>query len=570
MFHRPARAASFDSAFFQLPDTLLVTMDYAGRVERLSVGLLEVMGYDPEQFHGTPFVEIVHPDDREATTARLRELAEKGETARFPARCRHGDGRYVGLIWNAAASAEEGLIYASAHPTAMSLTDDEATVPDAYLDGLTGLPNRSLFLDRVEHTWQRSRRRGDVRFAVLQVGLDRFKLINESLGHRLGDLLLSHVGNALRSVIRPTDMVARLGGDEFALLLEDIRDASSTLRVVQRIQERLTLPFTLHEHEVHTSVSIGIAVNHPDEGSGEGGADETPDQYLRDADIAMHRAKKRGGAGYVVFDPQMHDQAVRRLKLEMDLRKAVDLGQLEAFYQPIVRLADGRLNGFEALARWRHPEQGLISPVEFIPVAEESGLIAPIGHWMIGETCRRAARWDRDFPDHPPLTVSVNLSPRQLIRRELVPEVEALLEASGFPAERLKLEITESAVLEDADASLAQLNRLKGLGIRLSLDDFGTGYSSLSYLHQLPIDVLKVDRSFVSGVDGDGHHRGFVETIIGLARHLDLEVICEGVESEEQARILREMGCDYAQGFLYSRPVAENEARILIASGVGS
>ena len=565
MFHRPGRNASFDSAFFQLPDTLLVTIDFEGRVERLSVGLQEVLGHDPDALHHTPFMELVHPDDRDATAEMLRGLAERGETARFPARCRQSDERYVGLIWNAAATPDEGLIYASAHPTAMTLTDDEAVVPDAFIDGLTGLPNRSLFLDRLEHTWQRAKRRDDGLFAVLQVGVDRFKLINESLGHRLGDLLLTHVGNALRGVIRPTDMVARLGGDEFALLLEDIRDASSTLRVVNRIQERLTLPFTLHEHEVHTSVSIGIAVSHPNPG----GSNEHPDQYLRDADIAMHRAKKRGGAGYVVFDPEMHDQAVRRMQLEMDLRKALDHDQLEAFYQPIINLTDGRLAAFEALARWRHPDRGLVSPVEFIPVAEESGLIAPIGHWMIGEACRRAAAWDGDFPDHPPLTVSVNLSPRQLGRRELVDDVERLLDQSGFPADRLKLEITESAVLEDAEASLAQLNRLKGLGIRLSLDDFGTGYSSLSYLHQLPIDVLKVDRSFVSGVDGDGHHRGFVETIIGLARHLDLEVICEGVETEEQARILREMGCDFAQGFLYSRPVAENEARILIASGAG-
>ena len=566
MFHKPPRTAGFDSAFFQLPETLLFTMDFNGLVEQLSVGLQEVLGHDPEELHGTPFLDIVHPDDRDETAARLKQIAEEGHTIRFPARCRQADGSYVGLIWNAASAHDEELIYASAHPTAMTLTSDEATVPDAYVDGLTGLPNRSLFLDRLEHTWQRAQRRDDFHFAVLQVGLDRFKLINESLGHRLGDLLLSHIGNALRGVIRPTDMVARLGGDEFALLLEDIRDASSTLRVVNRIQERLTLPFTLHEHEVHTSVSIGIAVSHPNPG----GSNEHPDQYLRDADIAMHRAKKRGGAGYVVFDPEMHDQAVRRMQLEMDLRKALDHDQLEAFYQPIINLTDGRLAAFEALARWRHPDRGLVSPVEFIPVAEESGLIAPIGHWMIRESCRRALDWDRDFPDHPPLTVSVNLSPRQLVRKQLTDEVEQLLEESGFPAQRLKLEITESALLEDAEASLAQLNRLKQLGIRLSLDDFGTGYSSLSYLHQLPIDVLKVDRSFVSGVDGDGHHRGFVETIIGLARHLELEVICEGVETEEQARILTEMGCDFGQGFLYSRPVAENEARILIAAGLGS
>jgi diguanylate cyclase (GGDEF)-like protein len=557
MFEQSAPVGEIDSAFFQLPGTLLLILDNEGVVQRVSIGLQEVLGHDPVDLVGSRFQEILHRADAEVVCEQLRRVAREGSTLRFQARCRHADESYLGLTFNTTTSA--GLIYASAHPTAINFAHGDAEIPQSLVDPLTGLPNRTLFYDRLEHTWQRSQRRHEVMFAILQVGVDRFKLINESLGHRLGDLLLSHIGIALRACIRPTDMVARLGGDEFALLLEDIRDASSALRVVNRIQQRLVLPFNLNGHEVYSSVSVGITIS--------GNQDNPPEQYLRDADIAMRRAKRHGGAGYVVFDKAMHSQAVQRLEIEMDLRKAIEHRQLEAYFQPIMRLSDGALTGFEALARWRHPRMGLVPPVRFIPVAEETGQIMEIGRWMTGQACLCGTNWNQEFGSRPTaIDISVNLSPRQLGRDGLVEEIDALLEQHQFPASQLKLEITESALLENPEVAIEQLNRLRSIGVRLSLDDFGTGYSSLSYLHKLPIDLLKIDRSFVSGIDGEGHHRTFVETILNLARHLGLEVVCEGVENEEQALILRELGCDYAQGYLYSRPVAESEARILIAA----
>lgn len=559
MYRARPSGAPYKSAFFKLPDTLLLIFDPEWRLCMVSDAWAPTLGYDIETLYASDFVSLHHEKDRADCVEKLRTLSHDNPTVRFLTRCRRKGGGYLGVTWSITFDSEEARYYASAHETALNLEGGDARLPDVYIDGLTGLPNRSLFLDRLEHTLRRGQRRSDVKFAVLYCGIDRFKVVNHSLGHRLGDLLLVSVGNLIRNVIRPTDMVARLAGDEFGLLLEDIRDVASTLHVVHRIQKKLVVPFTLQDHEVFTTVSFGIVVNGEEYGA--------PDAMIRDANMAMAQAKAQGGGGYVLFDREMHDRAVRRLELEMDLRHAVERQEFQAYYQPIVGLADGRLAGFEALARWNHPVRGLVSPAEFIPVAEETGLIVPIGRWMLQEACRQAKAWQERFPKQGPLAVSVNLSAKQLQHSKLLADVAAALSDSGLPAELLKLEITESVVMENAEQAITLLHGLRELGVRLMLDDFGTGYSSLATLHRLPINTLKVDRSFVSHLHDNETDRHFVETIVLLANKLEQEVVCEGVELPEQAAILAAMGVQYSQGFLYSRPVAAHEAEMLIIAG---
>ncbi len=560
MYRARQETAPLESFFFKLPETFLLVFRDDLKLHLISDAWLATLGYDRQGALPENFLDLLHPDDRAATAERLAGLDADNPTLRFSARCCRADGSCLGIIWNVSFDAADRRYYASAHETAVNLHGSDAHLPDMFVDGLTGLPNRSLFLDRIEHTLRRRERRKDLLFAVLHCGVDRFKVVNHSLGHRMGDVLLMSVASVLRDAIRPTDMVARLAGDEFGILLEDIRDVSATLLVVNRIQQKLVMPFSLDGHEVFITVSFGIVVS--------GDAPLTPDGILRDANLSMVQAKAHGGGNYVLFDKQMHDRAVHRMELEMDLRHALERGQFEAYFQPIVGLADRRLTGFEALARWRHPSKGLISPVEFIPVAEETGLIVPLGRWMLREACRRARDWQQRFPDHPPLAVSVNLSARQLAHPALVDDVAACLAETGLPVSLLKLEITESAMMESEGAAVAVLERLRAMGIRLLLDDFGTGYSSLSYLHRLPIDTLKVDRSFVTDLHQNPTDRHFVETIVHLAHKLGRDVVCEGVELAVQADILAAMGVEYSQGFLYSRPVAAHEAEMLIITGL--
>ena len=549
------------SAFLKLPDTLLLVFDRSGHLNLISDAWSEALGYGLGELQQVSFLDLLYEGDREACREKLEAMGRNGSTTlRFASRCSRKEGGYLGVVWNLTYDAAEALFYASAHETAVHLCAEEAHLPEVFVDGLTGLPNRSLFLDRLEHTFRRQERRPEMRFAVLHCGVDRFKVINHSLGHRMGDLLLMSVANLIRNTIRPTDMVARLAGDEFGILLEDIRDVSSTLHVVSRIQQKLQLPFALHEHEVFSTVSFGIVAS--------GSEYQQPELMLRDANLAMVRAKEQGGGAYMVFDQDMHDQAVRRLELEMDLRHALERGQFQAYYQPIVDLERQTLAGFEALVRWNHPGKGLISPLEFIPVAEETGMIVALGRWMLEESCRQLRQWRERFPAARELSVSVNLSSKQIVHAQLLEHVRGALAQSGLPPTALKLEITESALMQETERAIALLHALKAMGIRILLDDFGTGYSSLAYLHRLPIDTLKVDRSFISHLHEQENDRHFVETIVQLARRLGQDVICEGVELPRQAEILAAMGVGYSQGFLYSRPVAAHEAEMLILAGL--
>ena len=426
----------------------------------------------------------------------------------------------------------------------------------AFHDSLTGLPNRAMFTELLKAEIESSQRRGEHMFAVLFLDLDRFKNINDSLGHTHGDLLLVAFAERLERTLRPIDTLARFGGDEFAILLSGMNDATDAVRVAQRIQDELTQPFVLYKNSAFATASIGIALS----SSGYDRADD----ILRDADIAMYRAKENGKARYEVFDHGMHARAVSRLQLESDLRQAVEQKEFCVYYQPIVSLQTGRLAGFEALVRWNHPRRGLVSPADFIPVAEETGLIVPIGEWVLNEACAQVRRWQIDSPSHRSLSLSVNLSARQVAQPDLLNRIKGALEISKLNPHCLKLEITESVVMENAEAAAQMFKQLRSLGVQLSIDDFGTGYSSLSYLHRFPLNYLKIDRSFVTRMTTDNDN-AIVRTISTLARNLGMEVIAEGIETEEQFQQLKMLGCEFGQGFLFSRPVGSESVEHLLA-----
>ena len=422
----------------------------------------------------------------------------------------------------------------------------------AFHDSLTDLPNRSLFSDYLKLAIERSKRQSDYLFAVLFLDLDRFKYINDSLGHSYGDQLIIEITKRLQLSLRQVDTVARFGGDEFAILLDGIKDPSDAIRVAEKIQRELRKPFELGGHEAFTSASIGIALS-------SAGYDQ-PDYILRDADTAMYRAKDAGKACYELFDLEMHSRAVIRLRLENDLRRAVERNEFCVFYQPIVSVETGRLSGFEALVRWQHPERGLVEPSEFIPVAEETGLIGTLGSWILEEACRRMHEWHMQHPANRTLTINVNLSSKQLIQSGLVQEVRTILEKTQLPPRSLKLEITESVVMENAELATTMLKQLSDLNVHLCIDDFGTGYSSLSYLHRFPVDTLKIDRSFVNRIEEKGENVEIVRIIATLARNLGMEVVAEGVESEDQLACLKALKCEYAQGYLFAVPLTADAA----------
>lgn len=426
----------------------------------------------------------------------------------------------------------------------------------AFHDSLTGLPNRAMFTELLKAEIESSQRRDGHMFAVLFLDLDRFKNINDSLGHTHGDLLLVAFAERLERTLRPVDTLARFGGDEFAILLSGMNDATDAVRVAQRIQDELTQPFALDKNSAFATASIGIALSST-------GYDRA-DDILRDADIAMYRAKENGKARYELFDHGMHARAVSRLQLESDLRQAIEQKEFCVYYQPIICLQTGRLSGFEALVRWNHPRRGIVSPADFIPVAEETGLIVPIGEWVLNEACSHVRQWQIESPSHRSLSLSVNLSARQVAQPDLLERIKEALENSKLNPHCLKLEITESVVMENAEAAALMFKQLRSLGVQLSIDDFGTGYSSLSYLHRFPLNYLKIDRSFVMRLTTDNDN-AIVRTISTLARNLGMEVIAEGIETEEQYQQLRMLGCEYGQGYLFSRPVDNDAVAHLLA-----
>jgi diguanylate cyclase (GGDEF)-like protein/PAS domain S-box-containing protein len=517
----------------------------------------QMLGHHEKELGSRPsaWFERVHPEDGDRLATEIAAHLE-GVTPRFESehRLRHRDGGWLWLLCRGLAVRDER---GRATRLAGSMTDitrhkalHEQLLHDAFHDLLTGLPNRALFLDRLGRAVERAKRHEASSFAVLALGLDRFKVVNESLGHAVGDELLKAIADRLVATLRPEDTVARLGGDEFALLLEQVEDVREATLVAERIGEEVRLPLDLGGHEVFPTASVGIVVS-------ASGFERAAD-VLRDADTALYRAKAQGPGRYEIFDHSMHARAVTLLQMETDLRHALERGELVLHYQPIVRVADGSTAGFEALARWSHPRRGLVAPAEFIPVAEETGLIVPFGSWAIREVCRQAREWRDRFGDAAALPISVNLSARHFAQAGLVPLVREALLAAGLPGDLLEIEITESALMDGAGVVASVLAELKALGVGLSVDDFGTGYSCLSLLESFPIDTLKIDRSFVSRI---GNRAGpTVRAITALAHGLDMDVVAEGVETVEQLTALQQLSCNRAQGHLFSRPLPPEAA----------
>jgi diguanylate cyclase (GGDEF)-like protein len=426
-------------------------------------------------------------------------------------------------------------------------TVDEQLVYNAFHDALTGLPNRALFMDRLQHIITVSKRRANEIYAVLFLDMDRFKIVNDSLGHTVGDQILVAMGQKLSECLRPGDTVARLGGDEFAVLLHNIKEVKDAVEVAERIHQKLAAPLMVKSHEVFSSVSIGIAMNSAHY--------ERPEQVLRDADIAMYQAKARGSACHEIFDPKMHANILDRLQLEADMRGALDHKEFILFYQPIIDLKTHQLISFEALVRWNHPTRGLIYPLEFIPMAEENGLINAIGEWILRESCHELRMLQERYPKEPPLKMSVNISGKQFTQRDLASKVADIITEAGIDARTLALEITESMIMENVDTAVETMKQLRSMGVQIHIDDFGTGYSSLSYLHRFPIDAIKIDRTFINKLTADGKNKEIIQSILSLASSLNFEVIAEGVEMNHQLVNMQNMHCQFGQGFLISVPM---------------
>ncbi|OLE52875.1 MAG: hypothetical protein AUG51_15950 [Acidobacteria bacterium 13_1_20CM_3_53_8] len=509
------------------------------------------------------WLKRVHTDDEEALKAEIQSHIDGG-SAHFEMEHRmlHRDGSYRWMLSRGmVVRNSEGRAYRMAG-SQTDITErkraEERLLHDAFHDALTGLPNRALFMDRLSHAVERAKRHDDYSFAVIFLDLDRFKVVNDSLGHSIGDELLIEVGRRLEAGMRAGDTVARMGGDEFTILLEDIKDSDVAVRMAERIQQKLVLPASLSGHEVFTTASLGIALSTI--------GYQRPEDILRDSNIAMHRAKISGESRQQVFDTTMHSHAVALLKLETDLRKTVTEQEYRICYQPIVSLKTDRIAGFEALVRWQHPERGLVFPDEFIPVAEETGLIIHLDRWVLREAAAQMRKLHERYPARMPLTVSVNLSAKQFSRHDLIRQVEQILCDTGLDASNLKLEITENVLLINTDSVNRMLTQLKALGVELHLDDFGTGYSSLSYLHRFPIDALKIDRAFISRIGAGGDNSEIARAIVMLAHSLGMDVIAEGVETEEQLLTLKALGCEYGQGNLFSPPLDVSDLEMMLGA----
>lgn len=512
--------------------------------------------------HPDEWFSRIHPDDLAQVKAKIdRHL--QGETLHFESeyRMRHKDGCYRWVLCRGVAVRDikgQATRMAGSQTDITERKDAEARlIYDAFHDSLTGLPNRALFIDRLGQAIERSKRSScSELFAVLFLDLDRFKIVNDSLGHTIGDELLKQIAKLLQEQIQPGHTVARLGGDEFVILLEPLADPYAATQLANQLHETLKSPFRIGGYEVFTTVSIGIALG--------GLGYDRPEDLLRDADIAMYRAKSLGKARHEVFDTDMYRQACELLQLQTDLRWAIERDELRVYYQPILELQTGRISGFEALVRWQHPERGLISPAQFIPVAEETGLILPIGLWILQQACQQTRLWQKQFPTDPPLTISVNLSGRQFSQADLVQAIANILQETELSPASLKLEITESVVMEDAQTTIELLVQLKSLGLHLQIDDFGTGYSSLSYLHRFPTDTLKIDQSFVRRLGTEDDSLEIIRAIVTLAHNLGMMVTAEGIETAEQRDYLKACHCEYGQGFLFSRAVESSVAEQLL------
>jgi diguanylate cyclase (GGDEF)-like protein/PAS domain S-box-containing protein len=532
----------------------------------------QMLGVSSQNSVATPqeWFSRVHPDDLSPLQSAITAHWD-GSKPHFQIehRMRHAEGQWLWMLSRGIAIRHPN---GKATRMAGSMTDitqrkevEQQLLRDAFHDTLTGLPNRALFIDRLDRAVVRCHRRGDWPYAILFMDLDRFKVVNDSLGHQAGDQLLVAFASRLSACLRPGDTIARLGGDEFTILLEDPNAQENAMRLADRILSVLNTPFQLDAADTHAggqevfaTASIGIAVGNQDYAR--------PQDVLRDADIAMYRAKALGKNRYQLFDSVMHQRAVQLLETETDLRRAVERDEFILHYQPILQIATGKIHAFEALVRWQHPDRGLIPPNDFISIAEETGLITSIGRWVLSQACGQAAAWRTAFPGLDDIGMAVNLSARQFSQPDLIEEIQQALQHHNLPAHCLILEITESVLMDDARQAAGVLRSLKDLGVKIYIDDFGTGYSSLAYLQNFPVDTMKIDRSFVSRLDGSVENSQIVQTIVTLAHTLNMTVTAEGVETEIQLNHLRKMSCENSQGFLLSRPLTAQSATELLGA----
>ena len=541
---------------------MIAVVDGAGNRLYNSPAYSKVLGYSEAELGASSAIDQIHPSDRERVLQAAAKARASGRGQRLEYRMRHKNGDWR-ILESTASPIQNGngglerLVIVNRDITERKRAE-EMLEHRALHDVLTELPNRALFVDRLQHSLIRARRHSDYTFVVLFIDVDGFKVLNDSLGHAAGDELLIQVAKRLTACFRETDTVsraapvitndslARLGGDEFTVLLDDVSEASDAIRVARRILDKIALPFTLGGQQIVISASVGIAASN---NSYEGAED-----LLRDAEIAMYRAKQAGKARCEVFDPAMHSSAVRRLKLETDLRRGIEHGELLVYYQPIIALESGRIIGFEALSRWK-TVQGMVSPADFIPVADETGLIIPMNRALYLEACQQLKSWQTKLNCTPPLTMSLNITPRQFAQPELAKEIGEILAQSGIQPSSVNLEITETIAMGDPDHAFSVLSDLKALGVLISIDDFGTGYSSLSRLPRFPIDALKIDRVFISQMSTDHDNHEIVRLIISLAHSLGLKVVAEGTETQDEVNELKHLKCEMVQGFLYSPPV---------------
>ena len=510
------------------------------------------------------WLQRVHPEDRDEVETRLSaHISGKSPQFECEYRIQHKDGTYRWML-NRGLAVRDG--HGKAYRMAGSQTDitgrknaEAQLLYDAFHDALTGLPNRALFMDRLEHVIASAKRHPAYLYGVLFLDLDRFKVINDSLGHGIGDKLLVEVGQRLKSCLRPGDTVARLGGDEFAILLEDIADAADAEEITHRIEQILSPHHTILGNEIFTTQSIGIALRSD--------RYEWPEQILRDADIAMYEAKSKGRSRHEFFDTKMHASIIDRLQLESDLRIAVEhQSGFLLHYQPIIDLKNQNLIGFEALVRWKHATRGLIYPLEFISLAEETGLIFPLSNWIIRESCRQIGAWQKKYPGKPELRMSVNISSRLLLQPGFADSIQNNLIEQGLEPGSLAIEITESVIMDHPDRVVETMMKLQKMGVHIHIDDFGTGYSSLSYLHSFPVNALKIDRSFIAKMSANSDNQEIIKTIIALAQNLKLEVIAEGLELNHQLSAIKDLECGFGQGFLFSKPLSSESIENWILS----
>jgi diguanylate cyclase (GGDEF)-like protein/PAS domain S-box-containing protein len=559
--------AKFRSVIQSASDAILLA-NQEGKITLWNKAAEMIFGYREEEIIGSPVTSILGAKYAQKAIAVGLQFTLENVLTPFDGKILESSGRrkdgsefpleLSGSVWK----TSEGFYYtAILRDITERRAAEDRLVHEATHDSLTGLPNRAHFTTILESVITDTRADENRKFAVLFLDLDRFKVINDGLGHVIGDKLLIAIAKRLEHCVRPGDVVSRFGGDEFTILLSNIKDCEAVKEIAERLQTKLSEPFMIDSFEVFTSASIGIILSDV--------SHDNPESFLRDADTAMYRAKEAGKARYEIFNRAMHVRNMNLLRLENDLRKSIERRDFRVYYQPIVNIETGITNEFEALIRWEHPEIGFISPTEFIPVAEETGLIVPIGEWVLEESVRQISDWGKMFPEKP-LSVSVNLSARQLMHPNLIKQVKEIMKSAALHPDCLKLEVTESMVMDNAEVALEILSELCALGVRLSTDDFGTGYSSLSYLHRFPFERLKIDRSFVGKVDTDAKSEEIVRTIVTLADNLHLEVVAEGIESKSQFQKLREFGCYLGQGYLFSKPVAAPVAEKILRHGLDS